>query len=451
MCEDLVHHSGVVGGTDSRLKWMDVQDLLQVGRMIADQEELRRTAAGFIGYGSTQPGDRVLLAVDSHYDPQVPEAIASVLRERGATVDILVADAGPDRQFDELDELRVIIRDEPWENNPRRWEGLPWVEALAADQRYDLLIHGKGGGIPKTSHRYEACPWLKTEQFAHPATTFPRDLHVLINEKVWSAFRQTGRGGRVRLRDPEGTDLTYTLFPDYFDGTRRGYADTPWWGHILAHGPTPILVQEDAEGVVAGTTSHFSRPFPRIHVEIRAGKVESVHGGGRYGDAWRDLLSQTNEIEYPSFPRPGLFWLWEVAIGTNPKISRPSSINKLSSGGFEWERRRSGVIHTGFGTRWRGAEERWAGHEGKTYGHLHVHLLFPTLTIETDSREVIEVVKDGRLTVLDDPEVRELAGEYGDPDQVLKEDWIPSIPGISAAGDYEGYAKDPASFIYGAA
>jgi hypothetical protein len=137
---------------------MDVDDLLQVGRLIADQEELRRTAAGFVGYGSTQAGDRVLLAVDSHYDPQVPEAIATVLRERGARVDILVADAGPDRQFDELDELRAIIRDEPWEKDARRWEGLPWVESLAVERKYDLLIHGKGGGIPNTPHRYEACP-----------------------------------------------------------------------------------------------------------------------------------------------------------------------------------------------------------------------------------------------------------------------------------------------------
>jgi hypothetical protein len=428
---------------------MDVDDLLQVGRLIADQEELRRTAAGFVGYGSTQAGDRVLLAVDSHYDPQVPEAIATVLRERGARVDILVADAGPDRQFDELDELRAIIRDEPWEKDPRRWEGLPWVESLAVERKYDLLIHGKGGGIPNTPHRYEACPWLQSEQFAHPATTFPRDLHVMINNKVWSTFRDLGPGGRVRLTDPEGTDMTYTLLRDYFDDTRRGYGETPWWGHILAHGPTPILAQEDAEGVVAGTTTHFSRPFARIEVELQNGKVQKIDGGGQYGDAWRTLLKQTNDIQYPCFPRPGLFWLWEVAIGTNPKIARPSRIDRLSSGGFEWERRRSGIIHMGFGTRWRGTEERWAAERGKTYGHLHVHLLFPTLTIEHQPDDVIEVVKDGRLKVLDDADVRELAANYGDPDEVLKEEWIPSIPGISAAGDYGSYAADPASFIYG--
>ena len=52
----------------------------------------------------------------------------------------------------------------------------------------------------------------------------------------------------------------------------------------------------------------------------------------------------------PVFRARGLFYLWEVAIGTNPKIMRPSGIERHSSGGFEWERRRSGVIHMGFGT-----------------------------------------------------------------------------------------------------
>jgi hypothetical protein len=41
-----------------------------------------------------------------------------------------------------------------------------------------------------------------------------------------------------------------------------------------------------------------------------------------------------------------------------------------------------------------------------------------------------------------------LAAKYGDPDELLREDWIPSILGISAEGDYEDYAKDPARYIY---
>ena len=58
------------------------------------------------------------------------------------------------------------------------------------------------------------------------------------------------------------------------------------------------------------------------------------------------------------------------------------------------------------------------------------------------------VIEKGRLTALDDPGVRKLAAKYGDPDELLKEGWIPEIPGITCPGSYEEYAKDPAAWIY---
>lgn len=431
-----------------RLTTVGLDRVLDVARFVASEPEVRRTAAGFIGYGATVPGDRVLIAVDREYDPRIPGAIARALREKGAKVDTITVDAGDDNLFDELDEIRVIMRREPWGRDPRRWEGIPWIEEMALRNGYTLLVHGKGGGIPTTPHRYEAIPWLQVEQFVSPATTFPRDVHTLINEKVWNTFRERGRGGTVHLTDPEGTDLTYTLWGDYFDGTRRGYDQTPWWGHVMGHAPTPILPQEDATGVVAGTTNHYSRPFPPIRVILQDGCVEGIESGGRYGDAWRAMLAETRKIQYPCFPRPGLFWLWEIAIGTNPKIQRPARIDRHSSGGMEWERRRSGVIHAGFGTRWRGSEEVWAGERGILYGHLHVHLMFATLTVTTTRGEDLRVIDEGHLTILDDPEVRNLAARHGDPDVLLHEDWVPEIPGVSTSGRYEEYARDPAAWIY---
>src|SRR3989304_6293329 len=71
---------------------------------------------------------------------------------------------------------RPAARREPWERNPRRWEGLPFVEEFAARRGYDLLIHGKGGPVPRTEYRYEQIPWLRTEHFVSPATTYPLDL-----------------------------------------------------------------------------------------------------------------------------------------------------------------------------------------------------------------------------------------------------------------------------------
>ncbi|MFQ5542668.1 MAG: hypothetical protein ACE5E2_07530, partial [Candidatus Binatia bacterium] len=392
---------------------------------------------------------RVLIAVDKEYDQDVPHAVAQALRDKGAHVDLLWVDMGePDREFDYLDEIRAIMRREPWEKNPRRWEGLPFVEDFAARRGYDLLIHGRGGPIPKTDYRYEQIPWLRSEHFLQRSTTYPLKLHLLINHKTWEPIWEKGRGGKARLTDPEGTDISWTYWEEYYDGSRYGFSSTPRNGHLFSHPVPPLIAKENAAGVVAGTTSHFSRAFPHIKVELEGGQIVKVLGGAAYGDAWRELLEETKRIHYPCFPRPGLFYLWEAAIGTNPKIIRPSRIERHSSGGFEWERRRSGVIHMGFGTLWRAPEERWAGERGLLYGHLHIHLLFPTLVVTGKGGDEYTVIRNGRLTALDDPEVRKLAAKYGDPDELLREDWVPQIPGINYSGSYGEYAKDPASWIY---
>jgi hypothetical protein len=431
------------------LQSLDLSQLLPAAHALAGWRENRESHVGFVGYGNTKRGDKVLVAVDREYDPAVPHAIAQALREKGAHVDLLFIDMGdPDREFDFLDEVQVIMRRELWEKNPRRWEGLPFIEDFAARRGYDLLIHGKGGPVPKTAHRYEQIPWLRAEHFLQRSTTYPLDLHLLINKKTWDPIWEQGRGGKARLTDPEGTDISWTYWDEYYDGTRYGFSATPRNGHLFSHPVPPLIAKENAAGVVAGTTSHFSRAFPQIKVELDAGQITKITGGAAYGDAWRDLLQESKHTQYPCFPQPGLFYLWEAAIGTNPKILRPSHIERHSSGGFEWERRRSGVIHMGFGTLWRALEEKWAGERGILYGHLHIHLLLPTLVVTAKDGTPHTVIREGRLTALDDPEVRELAKKYGDPDELLKEDWIPQIPGITCSGSYQEYAKDPGRWIY---
>ena len=369
---------------------------------------------------------------------------------RGALVDVVIAQVEPDREFQDLDEIDVAMRRQPWVERPRRWEGLPWVEDLARTRGYDLLIHGKGGAIPKVDHRYEGFPWVVKDHFDRQSNLYPRPLHRLINERTWARIVDNA-GSRLRLTDPEGTNLGLTILARPFhDGNRHDYGPTPKWGHLMAHPPTPIEPDDDSSGIIAGTLNHFSRPFPRIEIEVERARLTDIRGGGAYGAAWRELEDESRSTQYPVFPAPGLFWLWELAIGTNPKISRPANIRNLSSGGFEWERRRAGIVHCGLGTRWRSSEEVWAGERHLLYGHLHVHLMAATLVVETAAGE-IPVIEHGRLSAYDDPDVRDLAATFGDPDELLRDDWIPSIPGVTVPGSYADYARDPAAWIYGPA
>lgn len=102
----------------------------------------------------------------------------------------------------------------------------------------------------------------------------------------------------------------------------------------------------------------------------------------------------------------------------------------------------------GFGTDIYSPSEIYGEEKGLPYGHVHVHVLFGNFEITTKEGEVVKIIDNGRLTALDDPELIEIASKFGDPKTLLKEDWIPPIPGISVPGDYyRDYAQDPLSYM----
>jgi hypothetical protein len=307
--------------------------------------------------------------------------------------------------------------------------------------------------VTGTNYYYEGIPWITREIF--PAATFPYELWKLINQKAYEPIWSKAPGGRGRLSDPEGTEISWTYWEDYFDpnhykrtGSVPHFRQEPFFGHLFGRPTPPFIIKDDAQGVVSGTTNHVGRPFPNIKVYVEKNKVVKVVGGGGYGDLWRILLQDTEDNKYPEHPEKGLFYWWEMAIGTNPKMIRHRNAFLLSGAGTVYERMRAGVIHMGFGTCIDGPSETFAAENNLTYGHLHVHLLFPNFEITTKWGETIRIIDNGRLTALDDPEVVALAEKFGDPTDLLKIDWIPPIPGISLPGSYEkDYAGDPFAFI----
>jgi hypothetical protein len=415
---------------------------------LAQSMTMKGFQPGFMGFGSTKPGDRVLLATTALDDPDVRDAIVSAFREREAKVDLIVVDNTPDRPIQEDDELLTSIRREPITLDAsadyRRHYDIPWATRRYLEGGYDLFVQGRGAALGPW--RWEGHPWTSKEIFLSDAIVFPRELHLLINEKSWAPVWEQGKGARVRVTDPEGTDFSWTLLPEFWSG-EGGFAQDPVHNHHMYHPIPPIVPGADAKGVVAGTTGHFSKPYPQVQLHVERGCVEKVEGGGAYGDGLRDLVEETRDIQYPDFPDKGILWFWEAALGTNPKVARPSKPTMISSGGTEWERWRAGALHFGFGTCGPSNQESWASERGYPFGHVHVHQFFPTIELTKPDGTTFRTCDQGRLTVFDDPEVRACAARYGDPDEVLAPLWTPPIPGVSIPGELSDYLREPAKWF----
>ncbi|TMA98559.1 MAG: hypothetical protein E6J74_00665 [Deltaproteobacteria bacterium] len=119
------------------------------------------------------------------------------------------------------------------------------------------------------------------------------------------------------------------------------------------------------------------------------------------------------------------------------------------------ERNKAGVVHWGFGLGLthgpdKPAEsEQWiefAKQNNLPHDHWwHVHNVLATfrVRIRGTKNSWLTLIDRGKLTSYKSPEVRALASRYGDPDEVVGDDWVPHVPGINAPGKYQEFAKDP--------
>jgi len=303
-------------------------------------------------------------------------------------------------------------------------------------------------------------------------TSYPGDVWQLAEEQVLEPLVHTDR---IEITDPEGTnvwaDLTQDMAERWSEGAyQRGHLymfpnqATGRFGYSFVNYPgfqqkwlprEPITL---INGTIAGTQGHGGF-FPRWEVIFKNGFIADVKGGGAQGAALKEFLQYPgiNERVYPYHKTPGYWYLYEIAVGSHPKGFRnPQPI--LESGDTLPERARSGVVHWGLGIRmWHDPDaptesKVWADFTKKfnvPFDHgWHTHTYFTTYKVRLrNANKWVTLLDKGRMTSLDDPEVRALASRYGDPDYLLTEDWIPEVPGINAPGDYlRDYAQQPGAY-----
>lgn len=401
-----------------------------------------------------KPGERVLLRVDNWHSDLVIRACQKIFQKYNVDYDIKQIDRGPVRHWVGSDEVDYYLF-----RTKELAEWMDWWEEEEKKQDFDKILMGYGG--PVLAERYiqiQRMPFITPEILASPAHAMPIEVLNAIDRWTWDRVRTAKR---VRITDPEGTDLSFTNHAEYWDSNSEYYdadlTSATWTGnehfgkqYLPAHitGRPWMLhpTKEDGNGVVAGTTNHIA-PVHWTQLIIEESKVKRINAGGAFGDKLRDIMEQTKDLQYPTFPDKGLMYWWEASIGTNPHIHRP---RKDFPSGFVnclYERVRSGVIHIGFGTIISSMAERQAARLGHPVGHWHIHLYFPTYELERDGDNEM-VIQNGRLLALDDPAIRNLCSKYGDPDLWLDESWNPAVPGLNMPGDYwDHYAKDPLNWV----
>jgi hypothetical protein len=300
--------------------------------------------------------------------------------------------------------------------------------------------------------------------------TYPGDVWQLVEEQAMEPLVHVDK---LRAKDPEGTDVWADISEEQARNWARGVYQrghlymfpnqaTGRFGYSVVDYPAfqkewlprePLAIMN---GVIAGTTNHTGF-YPRWEVHLENGYVHEVKGGGTYGEALRAFmqLPHINDVAYPFHGEnhKGYWFLYELAFGTHPKAFRNPA--GLDEGTVIPERLRAGVIHWGLGITLH-HDPNEATHSQKLLDFTakynlprdhgwHTHTYFTTYEVHLRNADRwVKLLDKGRLTTLDNAEVRALASRYGNPEQLLTEDWRPEIPGINAPGQYAtDYAPNP--------
>jgi len=305
--------------------------------------------------------------------------------------------------------------------------------------------------------------------------TYPGDVWQLAEDQSMEPLVHTDR---LEITDPEGTNIWADITPEMAHNWSRGVYQrghlymfpnqaTGRFGYSVIDYPAfqgewlPREPMALANGVIAGTTNHTGY-YPKWEVTLKDGYVRDVKGGGLFGDALKEFLQYPNSndkvLPFHNENHPGYWWLYEIAMGTHPKGFRNPA--GLENGTATPERNRSGVFHWGLGvtlhhdpgapTKSQKLTDFTAEYNLPRDHGWHTHTYFTTYKVRLrNANQWVTITDKGRMKSLDNPEVRALASRYGNPDEVLQEDWRPGMPGINQPGNYSDYAADPWKFIWG--
>lgn len=341
-----------------------------------------------MGLADVQPGENVVIIAEETSDPVVVEAFRTVASMIDG-VDVTTvyckpfspAGIDPDNPSDAVvqayaaADTAFILSWYP-DNHSRKLPG-------AACKIYDT----------KSVSLYQLASF---DMLSSPAARFPLPVMYLIMKKM----RDMVAGKLMRITDERGTDMLVRCPDNVLEifGGIRGYPPRPLTKGRRAHFPpsTTGFIPTEADGVFWPVESTIIGNIAGdVKVTVEGGYMTNIEGG-RAAEALLSFLNGPGTV-------PGPRRICECMWGLNPKIR----LNSATATMIEKERL-AGELHFGIATYKYGTSEAWGS-------HVDCYVAAPKIWIDGDL-----VFDRGDFTVLQDPEVRELAAKFGDPDEILR-------------------------------
>lgn len=342
----------------------------------------------------TQPGEKFTIIAEYTVDPVLVHAFAMVASSVGADVTTIRCKPFSPAGIDPDNPSDVV------------------VQAYAASDGVVIMswfpdIHSKK--LPGHSCRIYNVKPVSMYQLAtfdvmsSPAARFPMPLMFEIMKKM----RRETAGRQIRITNELGTDLVVKApaVDHIFGGIGVGLEEVgPLRKGVRAHFPpsTTGFVPVEADGVfVPNETIITGRMEHPVKFTVEGGYVTNIEGEEE-AEALNGFISGSGQY-------PGPKRLVEVMWGLNPK-ARIGGVNATM---VERERQ-AGALHLGIATYRFEYDPKVEAISG-WMSHVDTFLETPSMWFDGEL-----MVDERRLLLLEDKEIRSLAKQFGDPDELLR-------------------------------
>lgn len=334
--------------------------------------ELMPGARNLMEYARLKSGERVLILTEHTVDPVVLQALAAAAAYRDADVHILsvapFSPGGVDRE------------------NPSAIPAAAHAEAdLVVACTWWAEVHTRSlffSEVAQRDARFVSLHMAATASVLATGARTPPELFYAILRKAHAVLES---GSEVRVTTPAGTDITFhEITPTPDDGPLEpgGWRPFPYGGVNFYPGSTDgVFLIEDstATGV----------PEEPVRVRLEDNLVTEIEGG-READQLRAY-------------GPGGYYMRHALLGLNPKVR--------IAGATQFEREKhAGAFYLGIDGLTDGTAEP------ANPGHAHCDCQFDRPDVWVGDEQL---VRDGNLLLLDDPEIQETAARFGPPEILL--------------------------------